>query len=105
MGDGVTLDVPSVSSLLFTSLLLYFFASFNFGPVQMTSVQVFTSSGDKSSGGGVFPGAGSAKWLPYTTDQMWALWVRTFVYVKLLFNCFNFFAPLVQRFAAKGVST
>jgi len=67
MQDGVTLDVPSVSSLPFSSL--YFLTSWDLGPVQMASERVFTTSGDKSSGGGVSPCAGSTEWLPYGTDR------------------------------------
>jgi hypothetical protein len=40
MEDSGTLDIPSVSSLLFTSLLCYFFPSLDLGPVQMASAQV-----------------------------------------------------------------
>ena len=57
MEDGVTLDVPSFSSLLF-SLLLYFL---DLGPAQMASARVFTTSGDRSNGGGVSPCAGSTE--------------------------------------------
>jgi len=57
MEDGVTLDVPSFSSL-------YLFTSLDLGPVQMASARVFTTSGDKSSGGGVSPCTGSAERLP-----------------------------------------
>jgi hypothetical protein len=39
----------------FTSLLLCFFTSLDLGPVQMASAWVFTTSPDKSSGGGVSP--------------------------------------------------
>jgi hypothetical protein len=81
MEDGVTLDVPSFSSL-------YLFTSLNLGPVQMASAWVFTSSGDKSSGCGVSPCAGSAELLPYGTDRLWDLWVRTVVYVEQSFDCF-----------------
>jgi hypothetical protein len=48
-----TFEVPSFSSFFFTSL--------DHGPVQMASARVFTTSGDKSGGGGVFPFAGSAE--------------------------------------------
>jgi len=58
MEDGVTLDVPSFSFLF---SLLYFFTSLDLGPVQMASARVFTTSGDRSSGGGVSPCAGSAE--------------------------------------------
>jgi hypothetical protein len=105
MEDGVTLDVPSFSSLLFTSLLPYFFTSLDLGPVQMASARVFTTSGDKSSGGGVSPCAGSAEWLPYGTDRLWDLWVRTFAYVERLFDCLLSFSTLVRDYAAKGVCT
>jgi hypothetical protein len=58
MEEGVTLDVPSFCSLyFFTSLILYFL---DLGPVQMASAQGFTSSGEKSSGGGVSLGTGTA---------------------------------------------
>jgi len=61
MEDGVTLDVPSFSSvsLLFTSLLLEIS-----GPVQMVSARVFTTCRDMSSGGGGSLCAGSAERLP-----------------------------------------
>jgi len=78
MEDGVPLDVPSFSSPLLTSLLVYFM---DLGPVQMSSARISTTSGDKSSGGGVSPCAGSAEWLPYGIDRLWRLWVvrlRTF---------------------------
>jgi len=77
MEDRVTLDVASFSSL-------YFFTSLDLGPVQMASAQVFTTSGDKSSGRGVSPRAGSTEWLPHGTVQLWDLWVRTFAYVERL---------------------
>jgi len=83
MEDGVTLDVPSFSSL-------YICTSLDLGPVQMASAWVFTTSGDRSSGGGVFPCTGSAEWLPYGTDRLWDLWVRTFAYVEQLFHCYSF---------------
>jgi len=70
--------------------LLYFFTSLDPDPVQMASARVFTSSGDKSSGGGVTPCAGSAEWLPYGTDRLWDLWGRTFAYVELLFDRFYY---------------
>jgi hypothetical protein len=89
-------------SLLF-SLLVYFFTSLDLGPVQMASARVFTTSGDKSSGGGVSPCAGSAEWLPYGTDRLWDLWVRTFAYVERLFGCF--LSTLVRVYAAQGVCT
>jgi len=53
MEEGVTLDVPSFSSLRFISLLPYFFTSLDLGPVQMALTQVFNTCGDKSFGGGV----------------------------------------------------
>jgi len=98
MEDGVTVDVPSFSSL-------YFFTSLDLGPVQMASARVFTTSGDKSSGGGVSPCAGSAEWLTYGTNRLWDLWVRTFAYVERLFDCFLSFPTLVRVYAAKGVCT
>jgi len=54
----------------------------------MASARVFTYSGDQSSGGGVSSCAESAEWLPYGTDRLWDLWVRTFVYVERLYECF-----------------
>jgi len=96
MEDSVTLDVPSFSSP-------YFFTSLDLGPVQMASARVFSTSGDKSSGGGVSPCAGSAEWLPYGTDRLWDLWVRTFAYVEWLIGCF--FSTLVRVYAAQGVCT
>jgi len=86
-------------SLFFSSL--YFFTSLDLGPVQMASAQVFTTSGDKSSGSGVSPCAGSTEWLPYGTDRLWDLWVRTFAYVQRLFDCF--LTTLVRVYAAQGV--
>jgi hypothetical protein len=83
--------------------LLYFFTSLDLGPVQMASAWVFTTSGDKSSGGGVSPCAGSAEWLLYGTDRLWDLWVRTFAYVEQLFDCF--LSTLVRVYAAQGVCT
>jgi len=62
MENSVTLDVPSFSSL-------YFFISFDPGPVQMASARVVATSGDKSRGGGVSPYPGSAECLPYGTDR------------------------------------
>jgi hypothetical protein len=73
-------------------LLFYFITSLDLGPVQMASAWVFTTSGDKSSGGGVSPCAGSAEWLPSGTDRLWDLWVRTFAYVEPLFDCFLFYS-------------
>jgi hypothetical protein len=87
--------------LLFSSL--YFFTSLDLGPVQMASARVFTTSGEKSSGGGVSPCAGSAEWLPYGTDPLWDLWVCKFAYVELLFDCFHSFSTLVWDYAAQGV--
>ena len=91
--DGRMPDFPKVErwrtvsfwmfllSLLFC-LLLYFITSLDLGPVQMASARVYITSGDKSSGGGVSPCAGSAKWLPYGTDRLWDIWVRKFAYVE-----------------------
>jgi hypothetical protein len=90
------------SSLLFTSLLLYIS---DLGPVQMASAQVFTTSGDQSTGGGVSPWAGSAKWLPSSTDQLWDLWVDMFAYVEWLFDCFLSISTHVRGCAAQGVCT
>jgi len=95
MEDGVTLDVPSFSSL-------YFFTSLGLGPVQMASAPVFTTSGDKSSGGGVSPCAGSAEWLPYGTDRLWDLWVRTFAYVERLFDYCHSFLLLYEIMQPRG---
>jgi hypothetical protein len=61
MEDRVTLDVPSFSSLLFSSLVLDFVAS---RPSTNGVNMGFTTSGDKSSGGGVSPCAGYAQRLP-----------------------------------------
>jgi hypothetical protein len=74
-------------SLLFTTVFLRFTSS-DLGPVEMTSAPVFTTCGDTSSVGGVSPCSGSAEWLPYGTDRLWDLCVRTFAYGKRLFNCF-----------------
>jgi len=94
--DGRMLNIPEVEilrtrslwmfllSLIFTLLL----TSLDLRPVQMASARVFTTSGDKSSGGGVSPFTGSAKWLPYGTNQLWDLWVRKFAYVEQLFDSF-----------------
>jgi len=101
MEDGVTLGVPCS---LFSSSL-YFFTSLDLGPVQMASARVFTTSGDKSSGGGVSPCAGSAEWLPYGTNRLWDLWDRTFAYVERLFDCFLSFPTFVRVYAAQGVCT
>jgi len=49
-------------SFLFSSL--YFCTSLDLGPVQMALAQVFVTSGDKSSGGGVSLCTGSTEWLP-----------------------------------------
>jgi len=96
--DGWMPDIPEVEiwrtvslwmfllSLLFSSL--YFFTSLNLGPVQMASAWVFTTYGDKFSGGGVSTWAGSAESLPYGTDRLWGLWVHTVAYVERLFVCF-----------------
>jgi len=54
----------------------------------MASARVFTTCGDKSSGGGVSPCTGTAEWLPYGTDRLWDLWVLTFAYIERLFDCF-----------------
>jgi len=111
--DGRMPDIPEVEIwrtvllwMFHLSLLsLYFFTSLDLGPVQMASARVFTTSGDKSSGGGVSPCAGSAEWLPYGTDRLWDLWVRTFAYVERLFDCFLSFSTLVRVYAAQGVCT
>ena len=112
--DGRMPDIPAVDiwrtvslwmfllSLLF-SLLVYLFTSLDLGLVQMASALVFTTSGDKSSAGGVSPGAKSAEWLPYCTDPLWDLWDRTFMYVEQLFGCF--LSTLVRVYAAQGVYT
>jgi len=84
---------------------VYFFTPLDLGPVQMASARVITTFGDKSSGGGVSPRTRSAEWLPYGTDRLWALWVRTFAYVEQLFDCFLSFSPLVPVYAAHGVCT
>jgi len=89
--------------LLFSSL--YFFTSLDLGPVQMASAPVFTTSGDKSSGGAVSPCAGSAEWLPYGANRLWDLWVRMFAYVERLFDCFHSFSTFVRDNAAQGVCT
>jgi len=81
MEDGVTLVVPSFCSL-------YFYTSLDPCPVQMALARVFTTSGDKSSGGGVSPCAGSAEWLPYGSEQLWDLWVHMFAYIEWLFDRF-----------------
>jgi len=66
-----------LSLSLLSSVLLYFFTSLDLGPVQMPSALVFTTSGDKSFGGGVSQNAGSAESLPYGTDRLWDVCVRT----------------------------
>jgi hypothetical protein len=58
MEDSVTLDVPSFS---FSFSAVYFFTSLDLGPIQIASALAVTTSGDKSSGGGVSQCAGSAK--------------------------------------------
>jgi hypothetical protein len=88
------------SFFLFSSL--YFFTSLDLGPVQMASARVFTTSGDKSRGGGVSPCAGSAEWLPYGTDRLWDLWVRTFTYVEWLFDCFHSVLLLYRIMQPRG---
>ena len=108
--DGRMLDIPEVeiwrTVLLWMFLLslfspsLYFFTSLDLGPVQMASARVFTTSGDKSSGGGVSLCAGSAEWLPNGTDRFWDLWVRTFAYVEQLFGCF--LSTIVRVYAPQG---
>ena len=75
---------------------LYFFTSLNLGPVQMASARVFTTSGDKSSGGGVSLCAGSAEWLPYSTDRLWDLWVCTCAYVERLIVSFLLLYRFIQ---------
>jgi len=81
---------------------LYFFTSLDLGPVQMASARVFTTSGDKSSGGGVSRCAGSTERLPYGTDRLWDLWVRTFAYVERLFDCFHSFLHLYGFMQPRG---
>jgi len=68
----------------------------------MASTRAFTTSGDKSSRGGVSLCAGSAEWLPYSTDRLWDLWVCTFAYIERLFGCF--LSTLVRVYAAQGGS-
>jgi len=102
MDGSVTLDVPSFSSLLLSSLLV---TSLDLGPVQMASARVFTTSRDNSSGDGLSLCAGSAKWLPYGTNLLWDSWVHTFAYVERMFDCFLSFPTLVRVYAAKGVCT
>jgi len=113
--DSQMPDIPEVEIwrtvslwMFLLSLLsscLYFFTSLDLGPVQMASARVFTASGDKSSGGGVSPCAGSAEWLPYGNNRLWDLWVRTFAYVERLFDCFLSIPTLVRVYAAQGVCT
>jgi hypothetical protein len=55
---------------LLSSFLLCFFNCLDLSPGQMASAWVFTTSGDKSSGGGVSLCARSAEWLPYGTDRL-----------------------------------
>jgi len=92
----------SFSFLLFW-LLLYCITSLDLGPVQMVSARVVTISGDKSSGGGVSPCAGSAEWLPYDTDRLWDLWVRMFAHVERLFDCCHFFQLLYGIMQPRGL--
>jgi hypothetical protein len=110
--DGRMPDIPEVEiwrtvllwmfllSLFFSSL--YFFTSLDVSPVQMASARVFTTSGDKSSGGGVSQCAGSAKLLPYGTDRLRDLWVRMFAYVERLFDCFLSFLLLCEFLQPRG---
>jgi len=81
------------SFFLFSSR--YSFTSLDLNPVQMASARVITTAGDKSSGGEVSRCAGSAEWLPYSTNRLWDLWVRTFAYAEQLFDCFPSFAFLL----------
>jgi hypothetical protein len=111
--DGRMLDIPEVeiwrTVLLWMFLLslfsssLYIFTSLDLSLVQMASAQVFTISGDKSSGGGVSTCTGSTQWLEYGTYRLWDLWVGTFAYVEWLFGCF--LSTLERFYAAQGVST
>jgi hypothetical protein len=113
--DGQMPDIPEVeiwrTVLLWMFLLslfsssLYFFTSLDLGPVQMASARVVTNFGDKSSGGGVSLCAGSGEWLPYSTNRLGDLCVRTFAYVERLFDCFLSFSTLVRDYAAQGVCT
>jgi len=110
--DGQMPDTPEVeiwrTVLLWMFLLsrffssLYIITSLDLSPVQMPSARVFTTCGDQSSGGGVSPCIGSAEWLPYGTDRLWDLWVRTFVYVEWLFNCCHSFLPLYGIMQPRG---
>jgi len=102
-------DIPEVEIRRTVSLWMfpfssshYFITSLDLGPVQMASARVFTTSGDKSSGGGVSPCAGSAEWLPYGTDRLWDLWVRTFAYVERLFDCCHSFLLLYRIMQPRG---
>jgi len=88
------------SLILFFSL--YFITSLDLGPVQMASAWVFTTSGDKWNGGGVSLFAGSTEWLPYSTDRLWDLCVRTFAYVEWLFDCFHSFLLLYRIMQPRG---
>jgi len=82
---------------------LYFFTSSDLGPVQILSAWVFTTPGDKSSGGGVSPCAGSAQRPPYDTDRLrWDIWVHMFAYVELLFDCCHSFLLLYRIMQASG---
>jgi len=81
------------SSLLFTSLLLYFFTSFDLGPVQMASARVFTTSGDKSNGGEVSPCAGSAERLP--SAVLIGCGTYGFVCLRTLNGCLIVFFPFL----------
>jgi hypothetical protein len=93
------------SCFLNTYLFHFFCTSLNLGPVQVASAPCFTISGNESSGGGVSLSARSAEWLPYGTVQVWELWVRTFLYVEWLCDCFLDFATLVRVYAAEEVCT
>ena len=90
-------------SRLFSSL--YFFTSLDHSPAQMVSAWVFTTSGDKSSRGAVSDCPRSTEWLPYSTDPLWDIWVYTFAYVELLFDCFLFFHTMVRVYPAQEVCT
>jgi hypothetical protein len=113
--DGRMPEIPEVEIWRAVSLwmfvlslffcFVYFFTSLDLGPVQMASAWVFTTSGDKSSGGGVSPCAGSAELLPYGIDRLWDLWVRTFAYIEQLLDRFLSFPTLVRVYTAQGVCT
>jgi len=113
--DGQIPDIPEVEiwRMVFFGIFLhslfsyslYFLTSLDLGPVQMASAPVFTTSGDMSSVGGVSPCARSAERLPYSTNRVWDLWVRTFAYVERLFDRFHSFPTLVHVYAAQGVCT